>query len=107
MKKLLILFAVVLLFAACETVEYDTFSTIAGTIIDAEDHTPIEGVSVVLSPSGKNAFTGSDGYFQFSELDAQQYTITAQKSGYATNRKTVTANPGETEDIVITMKKTD
>lgn len=107
MKKLLILFAVTLFLGACETVEYDAFSAITGTVIDVEDNTPINGVSVVLSPSGKTAFTGSDGYFQFSELDAQQYKINVQKSGYDFNCKPVTTNPGETEDIVITMKKTE
>lgn len=101
------LFAVAILFAACETVEFDNFSTITGTVIDADTQSPISGVNVNLSPSGKNAITGNDGYFQFVELDVLQYTITVQKTGYATNRKTVTANPGETEDIVITMKKTN
>lgn len=105
MRKLFIMFAVAALFVACTPVEYDTFSAIAGTVIDAADQSPISGVAVNLSPSGKSTNTGSDGYFQFDDLDADQYTITVQKSGYQTNRKTITAVAGETENIAIPMTK--
>ena len=88
----------------CEPVTYDVFATICGTVVDSETMEPIEGVSVILSPSSKNAVTKADGRFEFAELDAVQYTITVQKSGYSTNRKLVNAIAGETTETTITME---
>jgi hypothetical protein len=38
-------------------------------------------------------------------LDAQQYTITVQKDGYSTNRKTVTVFAGEKTEASIPLTK--
>ena len=88
----------------CEPVTYEVFATVSGTVVDATTMEPIEGVSVILSPSGKNIVTKADGRFEFAELDAVQYTITVQKAGYSTNRKLVNAIAGETADVSITME---
>ena len=90
--------------AGCEPVTYEVFATVSGTVVDATTMEPIEGVSVQLSPSSKNMVTGADGRFEFAEVDAVQYTITVQKSGYSTNRKLVNAIAGETTDVSITME---
>lgn len=88
----------------CEPVTYEVFATVSGTVVDSETMEPIEGVSVILSPSGNNTVTTADGRFEFAELDAVQYTITVQKAGYSTNRKLVNAIAGETTDVSITME---
>ena len=88
----------------CEPVTYDVFATVCGTVVDSETMEPIEGVSVILSPSGKNAVTKADGRFEFAELDAVQYTITVQKAGYSTNRKLVNTIAGETTEAIITIE---
>ena len=88
----------------CDPVTYDVFSTVCGTVVDSETMEPIEGVSVILSPSAKNQVTGADGRFEFTELTAVQYTITVQKSGYSTNRKLVNTIAGETTEAIITIE---
>lgn len=88
----------------CEPVTYDVFATVCGTVVNSDTMEPLEGVSVILSPSGKNTVTTADGRFEFAELDAVQYTITVQKSGYSTNRKLVNAIAGETAETTITME---
>lgn len=88
----------------CEPVTYEVFAMVSGTVVDAITMEPIEGVSVQLSPSSKNMVTGADGRFEFAEVDAVQYTITVQKSGYSSNRKLVNAIAGETTDVTITME---
>ena len=93
-----------MLLVGCNPVTYDVFATICGTVVDSETMEPIEGVSVVLSPSAKNQVTGADGRFEFTELDAIQYTITVQKSGYSTNRKLVNTIAGETTEAIITIE---
>lgn len=105
MKKLFILLLSCILFCSCNPVEWDTFSTVCGVVVDLESQSPIGGVSVYLSPGGNSNMTGSDGYFKFTGLEAQQYTLTVQKKGYKTNRRTITAIAGETHEISITLAK--
>ena len=90
---------------SCEPVTYDTFCTISGTVIDLDTGDPVQQATVTLSPSGYNTYTGSDGYFEFLDLDAQQYTITVQKTGYVTNRKTISTVAGSVKEIKLTLQK--
>lgn len=106
MKKLIFCLALLSFFVACEpAVSSDNFARVTGQVIDIDTHDAIEGASVNLSPSGKSTFTGDDGYFEFQELDPGQYTVTIQKNGYTTNRKTVTTVAGEVENITVTLSK--
>lgn len=99
-------FAIAALFAACSPVEYDTFATITGTVVDANDQSAIGGATISLSPSGKSTYTDDNGYFQFVDLEApQQYTIQVQKPDYKTSRKTISAEVGQTENIIIPLEK--
>ncbi len=90
---------------SCTKTQYDLFANISGTVVDYDDGEPIAQALVTLSPGGLNTYTGDDGHFDFTELEAQQYTLTVQKTGYQANRKTVEAPSGETVTISITMKK--
>ena len=92
-------------FSSCEPVTYDTFGTLSGTVVEMATGDVIAGALVTLAPSGKNTYTGADGFFEFQNLDAQQYTLTVQATGYSTNRKTVTVVAGATEKVNITLEK--
>lgn len=87
--------------------ESNTTATIIGVVIDFEDQQPISGAYVNITPSGKSANTDSAGYFQFTNLNAQQYTISVQKTGYTNNRKIVSTIAGETVNISISMQKSN
>lgn len=90
-----------------DLVDYNVLGSISGTVIDVDTHDPIQSVTVTLSPSGYNTYTGDDGRFEFIDLDARQYTVTVQKTGYVTNRKTVTTIAGGNVDISLTLQKTN
>lgn len=106
MKKVfLFIIALTALTTSCEPVVYDTFCTISGTVIDLETGDPIQQATVTLSPTGYNTYTGDDGHFEFIDLDARQYTVTVQKTGYVTNRKTVTTVAGGVVDFNLTLQK--
>ena len=110
MKKTLfftLLCGVIAFFSSCEPVTYDTFGTLSGTVVEMTTGDVIAGALITLSPSGKNTYTGTDGFFEFQDLDAQQYTVTVQADGYSTNRKTVTIIAGATERINITLQKAE
>lgn len=99
-------FAVMAL-AACKPETYDTFGDISGTVIDVDSGEPISQATVTLTPTAKNTYTGLDGQFEFKELEAQQYTVTVQKTGYSSNRKTVNVIAGETVTVSLVMKKSN
>lgn len=109
MKKILsalvLCFALLMLGSACTKTQYDLFGNVSGTVIDVDDGEPIGGATVTLSPGGLNTYTGSDGNFDFNDIDAQKYTVTVQKTGYEANRKSVEALAGETVNVSLTMKK--
>lgn len=94
-------------FSSCEPVTYDTFGTLTGTVVEMATGDVIAGALITLSPTGKNTYTGADGFFEFQDLDAQQYTVTVQATGYQTNRKTVTIVAGGTERINVTLQKAE
>lgn len=105
MKKLLPTIALLLLTSCSESTTFDAFSDITGTVIDVDSNEAVQGVSVTLSPTGKSAVTGTDGYFEFLDLEAKQYTIIVQKTGYSSNRKTINATAGETHNLTVTIEK--
>lgn len=107
MKKMLYLavFCLPLFFIGCEKRIVDITGTLSGTVVEMTTGDVIAGALITLSPSGKNTYTGVDGFFEFQDLDAQQYTLTVQATGYQTNRKTVTIVAGATERVNITLQK--
>lgn len=89
----------------CSNNDYEIYTAIYGVISDRETGEPLENASVVLSPSGLTKQTGADGAYCFEGLDAQQYTLTAQKFGYQTNRKLITAISGERMEVNIQLSQ--
>ena len=110
MKKIAILLSCALLlgvFTGCTKEEPNLYATIYGVITDSETGEPIANASIVLAPSGKTQTSGTDGRFEFLNLDAAQYTVTVQKTGYQTNRKTVTAVAAEKTEANIPLTKSN
>ena len=108
LKYIIAIAALLTLYVSCSKEnEYDIFSTITGKVVDAQTNQPIEGVNVYLTPTSNNCMTGADGSFTFTELEERQYTITAQKNGYSTNRVSVTTISGGTVDKTITLTKAE
>ena len=111
MKKyfsaLLLAITAVCTLSSCAKDELDIFSTIHGIVTDDATADCIPGATVTLSPGGKTQTTGSDGRYQFSEIDPMQYTVTVQKPGYNTNRKMITVVSGEATEANVTLHKID
>ncbi|MBQ6729699.1 MAG: carboxypeptidase regulatory-like domain-containing protein [Bacteroidales bacterium] len=95
MKKLFLFALFALMFAGCTEDEYTLFGKVIGTVTDATTGEPISYVTMTLSPSGKSATTGSDGIFEFNDLEAVQYKMQARHANYKTDTKTVTVLAGE------------
>lgn len=67
----------------CTEKEEDLKGTIYGTVTDLQNNEPIGGVNVKLTPTGEATLTGSDGSFEFKDLDANNYTLSFSKAEYA------------------------
>lgn len=110
MKKTLfftLLCGVIAFFSSCEPVTYDTFGTLSGTVVEMATGDIIAGALVTLAPGGKNTYTGMDGFFEFQDLEAQQYDITVQATGYRSDFKRITIVAGATERVKIALEKAD
>lgn len=97
--------AILLFVSACTKTEYDLFGNISGTVVENDSSEPVSQAIVTINPTAKNTYTGTDGSFEFRGLEAQQYTVTVQKTGYQANRKTITVNAGETTNIQMILYK--
>ena len=62
----------VFIVAGCTKDEVDTTGTIYGIVNDADNGEPVSGVYIVLNPGGKTANTGSDGRFEFLDMEPVQ-----------------------------------
>lgn len=82
-----------------------TQGNISGKVLDADDGTPVTGVTVSLSGNSGSYTTSFDGGYAFNDIVAGSYTITGVKTGYISNSKTVTVVPEKTVNGDFTMKK--
>jgi hypothetical protein len=109
MKKIILFSCMILTVTAvmnsCSQKKYNLFGSISGTVSDVATEEPISGAEIGLSPGGKTKTTAADGRFEFKDLEPAQYTITVQKTGYTTNRKTVKVEADENENASIQLTK--
>ncbi|GEM_PF-6812509 len=60
----------------------------------------------IKTKTTKQTSSGADGYFEFLNLDADTYIITAKKTGFKPVNQRVNLEEGEVTDIEIEMKRT-
>ena len=90
---LFILITLAVLGACVKDIEVFT-GNILGKVTDAKTGEPLQGVSIAITPTGNTKTTGSDGVFEFLDLEPRQYEIQASKDGYNSNSKRVTVVTG-------------
>lgn len=105
---LLILATLICVCTSCEEISYDTTGSISGVVLDDDTGAPILGVMVSLVPEGKGErVTEEDGRFEFTQLltGSHQYTVTARKEGYRTNRIYVTVEANANVEVSLILDK--
>lgn len=90
------------------TIEPNKTGIISGYVIDRRGN-PIESVRIRLKGTNtkvlKRATSDEDGVFEFTDLDADAYIITALKKGYKIVKQTITLEEGEEKDIEVVIRK--
>lgn len=88
----------------CSNDETPGFGSIYGIVTDANTRQPVYGATVVLSPGNQSTTTGSNGQYEFIELEPGQYKIQVQAANYQVNSSQISVNAGgqSISDIAIT-----
>ena len=98
MKKIIYLLVGIALFGGLyySCAPEDLPGSIYGTVVDKATGEPIKSAGVELSPSGLKTVTGSEGQFEFTELDPGKYTLIITKTGYIDGVSgTIEVKPGQ------------
>ena len=66
-----------------DTDEEITTGTIYGTVTDYATGQPIGNASVRLRPGGETTLTGSNGTYEFKDINAGKYSLSLSKAEYA------------------------
>lgn len=104
MKKatILLLLSAFFIFISCNTYEYDYYGSVTGVVVDEQTNNPIPDALIRLMPGSMTTTTSADGRFTFEELQAIQYTLSVESTGYEYVR--VTLIPVSGEDITTTIR---
>ena len=98
---------IVFAFALClmtSCVKENNTGRIQGLVTNYNTNEPIQGVNISLSPTGASAVTGSDGRYEFNNLNPGNYTVQGMKSGFESNTKNITITSGNVSsgDMMLT-----
>ncbi|MFZ4462820.1 MAG: carboxypeptidase regulatory-like domain-containing protein [Bacteroidales bacterium] len=76
---------------------------ITGIVTNKITNEPISGVNLTLSPGGLSKTSGDDGRYEFQDIEARQYDVQAQTSGYRYNVRSTIVVAGQTAkcDIIL------
>lgn len=100
MKKILFLLSCVvvsILMSSCAKDEDNLNGTIAGLVTDYTNaNTPIAGATVTLNTKGLTKTTGSDGRFEFKDIEPGTYTLQVSANHFQTTTKQVTVYASQT-----------
>jgi len=105
MKKFITTIVILLSFYACTENLTESTGSIYGTVVDKSTGEQIPVASISLNPSGKTTVTGSDGTFEFNDIDPREYTISAKKEGYNPGKNTVMVVAGKNSECHILMER--
>ena len=109
MKNLTFLFAWlagIISFSSCATDVEETTGTILGFVSDyAHPNTPLAGASVTINGKGLSKTTGSDGRYEFIDIEPGTYTLEGSADGYQTTTKQVTVYVRQTANCDIQLSK--
>ena len=95
------------IFQACGSKEeVTTTGGIYGTVLDKEDGEPIRNAEISLSPGGKTTVVGSNGTYEFVDLEPRLYTVNVTADGYDYNSKTAKVVSGESTACDFHLTKT-
>lgn len=109
MKKILTLLTIALsmtlVYHSCKP-EPEEPGSIYGIVTDKATGEPVKTAGVELSPLGLKTVTGSEGQFEFTELEAGEYKLFVTKTGYTELlSNTIVVKPAQTAKGDVQIEK--
>lgn len=81
--KQIILLCICFSFLSCDqSVNEQKLGSIYGCVTDFATGNPVYAANVQLRPSGETTLTGSDGMYEFLDVEDGDYSITVSKAEY-------------------------
>lgn len=112
MKKYFLLLQVILLLSAetscsmSDDEDVSSLGTIYGVIADKATGEPINSAGVELQPVGLKAVTGTDGQFEFTDIESGEYSLAVTKTGYKkVVSNTIIVDNGQAAKADVQMEK--
>ena len=78
---------------------------IYGTVVDKATGEPVRSVGVELSPLGQKTVTGSDGQYEFVDVEAGTYSLLVTKTDYKEESISFEVKPGQKTKVDIQIEK--
>lgn len=107
MKRLLSALLCAMMIVGCseDVTTEETTGNIVGSVVDKSTGEPVPIVSVKLTENGKTTITGSDGVFEFKDVEPGKYTVKANKEGYNPGENTVSVASGGNSECHILIER--
>ncbi len=87
-------------------------ASLAGTVVEAGSHAPLDGASVEVDggDAGAPVFfraltTDSNGRFTLSDLEEKSYTLTFRRPGFQFEKRTASASEAGGQDLVVELTR--
>ncbi|MDR1591947.1 MAG: DUF1566 domain-containing protein [Prevotellaceae bacterium] len=101
MKKILYLALAAVLFVGCTKDIIDVNAHIHGTVVANGE--PVNAAAILLTPGGGTKITGSDGMYDFTDLEQGKYELKVYKEGFQSFNKSIEVKAGKDEELAITL----
>jgi hypothetical protein len=104
MKKIIYLAMTALICWSCAEDggnEGSSITKIHGTVVTSGE--PVNAAAILLTPGGGVKITGSDGMYEFSDLQPGKYELKVFKEGFQGFNKSIDMAQGKDEELTITL----
>lgn len=100
------LIAAMLLFYSCgeDSIEINGTGTLTGTVVESGTNLPLENVKISTNPASSTVFTNAEGNFIIETLEADQYSVQAEFSGFDDDFEPANITEGATVNVVFELE---
>lgn len=109
MKKIIYFLGIAILlglFQSCDSKNQEITGGIYGMVVDKATGEPVRSAGVTLNPNGASTVTGSDGHFEFSNLEQGGYEVVIKKTDYKEfTSGMITVDAGRTTHVDVQIEK--
>lgn len=109
MKKIIYFLGIAILlglFQSCDSKNQEITGGIYGMVVDKATGEPVRSAGVTLNPNGASTVTGSDGHFEFSNLEQGGYAVVIAKTDYKEYTSgMITVETGQTTHVDVQLEK--